>query len=167
MQPARNIEIKCRCEDLDAVRARALAAGAIDRGELHQTDTFFAAPDARLKLRVFADGTAELISYRRPDTADARASEYRRATVVDQIELAAVLAHALGVGGIVTKRRRLLIHGRTRIHLDEVEGRGRFVELETVLGAGSDADGHAELERVAIAIGIWDLARVSTPYVAL
>ena len=37
-----------------------------------------------------------------------------------------------GVRGCVRKRRNLWILDATRIHLDEVEGLGAFVELETV-----------------------------------
>ena len=40
---------------------------------------------------------------------------------------------ALGVAGRVRKKRLLYMCGATRIHLDEVEGLGDFVELEVVL----------------------------------
>ena len=41
---------------------------------------------------------------------------------------------ALGVTGRVKKKRLLYMYGVTRIHVDEVEGLGDFVELEVVLG---------------------------------
>ena len=57
----------------------------------------------------------------------------------------AVLAAALPVRGVVRKRRELLLCGRTRIHLDRVEGLGEFLELEVVLAEGEDlAAGEAE-----------------------
>ncbi|HVQ05811.1 MAG TPA: adenylate cyclase, partial [Burkholderiaceae bacterium] len=62
---ARNIEIKARIASIDAVmpRARALASGEAQL--IAQDDTFFAVPHGRLKLREFADGSAELIHYHR------------------------------------------------------------------------------------------------------
>ena len=36
----------------------------------------------------------------------------------------------MGVKGEVRKRRHLFIYEQTRIHVDEVEGLGNFMELE-------------------------------------
>lgn len=144
----RNIEIKCRCEDLDAVRTRAEALGARDAGVLRQTDTFFPAPGARLKLRDFGDGTAELIGYRRPDEAGARGSDYRLFPTTDAAGLESTLAHALGISGVVRKVRHLFLLEHTRIHLDEVEGLGSFVELETVMSGQTEAQANEELNRI-------------------
>lgn len=95
----RNIELKSRCSDLDAVRRRAEVLGARDAGMLRQRDTFFTARHARLKLRDFGDGRAELISYVRPDTAEARGSDYVICPVAQPDQLAAVLTHASGRRG--------------------------------------------------------------------
>jgi predicted adenylyl cyclase CyaB len=67
----------------------------------------------------------------------------------------------------VRKRRRLLLLEHTRIHLDEVEGLGSFVELETVLSGQSEAEAHRELERIAAALGLDPEARVSAAYIDL
>lgn len=166
-QPRRNIELKCRCRDLEAVRARALAAGAREAGVLEQRDTFFTGGRARLKLRELGAGRAELISYQRPDLAEPRASDYRVATVERAAELAAVLDQALGTAGVVEKRRRLLLLRNTRIHLDEVEGLGTFVELETVLAGQPDVEGERELAEIEAALGLERAARVAVPYVEL
>jgi predicted adenylyl cyclase CyaB len=166
-QPNRNIELKVRCEDLVAVRRRAESLGAQDRGVLHQRDVFFQSPLARLKLREFGDGTAELISYRRSDTGEPRGSDYLICPVAEPNQLAAVLSHALGTAGIVKKTRHLLLYRHTRIHLDEVDGLGSFVELETVLAGQSDADGHAELRQVAAALDLRVHDGVAEPYVEL
>ena len=44
-----------------------------------------------------------------------------------------ILSSALAVIGEVRKTRTLFLVGRTRIHIDEVEGLGAFIELEVVL----------------------------------
>ena len=47
-----------------------------------------------------------------------------------------ILTAALGVLGRVHKKRTLYCIGQTRIHLDQVEGLGHFIELEVVLSEG-------------------------------
>ena len=163
----RNLELKCRCTDLAAVRRRAEALGARDAGVLRQVDTFYEARHARLKLRDFGDGTAELISYRRPDTIEARGSDFIVCPVSSPALLADALSYALGVIGVVRKTRRLFLHRATRIHLDDVEGLGTFVELETVMSGQSAHDGQAELSEIADALGLDRDDAVPVPYVEL
>jgi adenylate cyclase class IV len=104
-----------------------------------QDDTFFHCAVGRLKLREFADGSAELIAYDRADTAGPKVSTYQRVPVVDPALLRDALATACGVLGRVRKQRRLYLIGATRVHLDEVEGLGPFLELEVVLSEAQTA----------------------------
>ena len=164
----RNIEIKARVEQPEAVleRARALADGPAEL--LEQDDSFFAVPHGRLKLRAQAGGPAELIHYERPDAEQARASDYVRVPVPDPDAMRAALARALGAAGRVRKRRWLLRVGATRIHLDRVEGLGDFIELEVVLREGqSDAEGAAVAEALMQALGLAQAPRVAPAYVDL
>ena len=141
----RNVEIKARAGDPARLRALAMALADGPPVVIEQTDTFFAAGSGRLKLRRFADGTGELIGYDRPDAAGPKTSRYGIAPVADGAALLAVLSTALPVRGVVRKRRELLLCGRTRIHLDQVEGLGHFLELEVVLAEGEGlAAGEAE-----------------------
>ena len=139
----RNVEIKARVTDLEALRARVEALADDGPHELRQEDVFFPCAAGRLKLRR-TDGGGELIHYRRPDVERAATSHFRRLTVADPEAALALLGAALGVRGVVRKRRQLYRAGTTRIHLDRVEGLGDFLELEVVLTpAGSEADGRA------------------------
>lgn len=165
--PRRNIELKYRCADLAEVRRRARELGATDAGVLQQHDVFFDAPLGRLKLRDFGDGRAELISYRRADTPDPRGSDFLVYPVADPAALRATLAHALRSGGAVRKRRHLFLYRHTRIHLDEVEALGEFVELETVMAGQSEHEAHAELRHVAAALSLKSDDAVAQPYVEL
>lgn len=163
----RNWEIKCRCGDLQAVRERARAMGARDEGIIEQDDTFFPAPGARLKLRDFGDGTGELISYVRAEADTARGSEYRIYRTADVPGMREALSHGLGIAGRVRKRRHLFLWRRTRIHLDEVEGLGSFVELETVITDQPEAAAKVELEEAARALGVNGMETVPQAYVDL
>jgi adenylate cyclase class IV len=168
---SRNVEVKARLPGgIDALlpTARALADGPEQL--IEQDDTFYAVPAGRgrLKLRRFADGTAELIHYRRADGTEARASDYVRAPVPDAAALHEALARALGVGHRVRKQRFLLLRGATRIHLDRVEGLGDFIELEVVLREGqSDAEGAAIAEALMADLGLQHAPRVAGAYADL
>jgi adenylate cyclase class IV len=137
---ARNVEIKARIDNLEAVLPLALACADGPPEAIAQDDTFFACAVGRLKLRVFADGRGELIAYERPDATGPKTSDYAIAPVADPDALRSTLARALGIGGRVIKQRTLLRVGRTRVHLDRVEGLGDFLELEVVLRDGESAD---------------------------
>jgi predicted adenylyl cyclase CyaB len=59
------------------------------------------------------------------------------------------------VRGVVRKRRYLYLVGQTRVHLDEVEGLGEFMELEVVLRPEqSDAEGQAIARDLMTRLGI-------------
>jgi homotetrameric cytidine deaminase len=145
--PARNIELKARDPQPARTLELALALGAEDRGEITQRDTYFAGARGRLKLREQEPGDDELIQYRRSDAPGARESRYRRVPVSDAPVLRDALDAALGTLVVVEKRRRLLLHENVRIHIDQVEGLGSFIELEAVAGPGSDLSGEQDTVR--------------------
>ena len=166
--PHRNVELKGRDPDPDATLAAALAAGAQDHGTLRQRDTYFAAHSGRLKLREQEPGGAQLIAYERADAARARPSAYHLVDVPDPAALGAALDAAHGTTVVVEKERRLLIHDGVRIHLDDVTGLGRWVELEAVAAPGSDLDvEHTKLARLTGALGLTDELVVAEGYAAM
>jgi homotetrameric cytidine deaminase len=166
---ALNVELKARDQDPEATRARSLALGAVEAGVLVQRDTYFAGRDGRLKLRVQQDGErAWLIAYRRPDSAEASESAYVLATVGEPDALAEALDAALGTTVIVSKQRRLLLWEGVRIHLDDVDGLGSFVEFEAVLPDAGDLEtARAKVAHLQGSLGIADDALVSVGYADL
>jgi predicted adenylyl cyclase CyaB len=161
-----NIEIKARVADPAALMNRALELATSPPRTLLQTDTFFVVPEGRLKTREFQGGAAELIFYHRPDATGPKTSSYAISRTDDGEGLRNILTDALGVRGVVAKRRILLMAGRTRIHLDEVEGLGSFMEVEVVLEEGEDpAVGEAEAAELMKHLGISTYDLVSGAYI--
>ncbi len=154
--PRRNIEFKARDPDPARSLQVSLDMGAQDEGWLHQTDTYFRVSHGRLKLRE-EETLAQLIFYERTDCAVARESRYRIVRVDDAQGLKDALAAALGVMVVVEKSRRLLLWRNVRIHLDQVHGLGRFIELEAVAEPDSDlSDDHLHVSELREVLGITD-----------
>ena len=165
----RNIEIKARVDDLAAVRERVVPLADEGPTVLEQEDTFFAVSRGRLKLRRFAAAPeAELIYYERCDIPGPKESHYRVYRTREADSLVAVLSQACGLTGVVRKRRTLHLIGQTRVHLDEVEGLGDFVELEVVLRADEDERaGLAVVRKLMAELGIGPEQLVEKAYVDL
>ncbi|EZA49459.1 hypothetical protein X777_11957 [Ooceraea biroi] len=139
----RNIEIKAQIRNIGSTSSKIEDLSDITgRRVIKQRDIFFNATRGRLKLRRFEDGSAELISYERPDVLGPRLSSYDKVTLdSDTAEsLTNILSHSIGVFGTVNKTRQLYMVGQTRVHVDEVDGLGTFMELEAKAGQKIAAD---------------------------
>lgn len=173
---ARNLELKVGCADSDLaeIRTRLAAVDPVLPGpdRMWQVDTYYRVPRGRLKLRQIdrlrADGTsdpdsgsAELIGYDRPPVHGSGWSAYRVAAVdpfvTGDLHDALALTHDVLVRAV--KRRDVVHVGATRVHLDQVEELGAFVELETVIGARGDRGATREHEAV---IALLQLDRFTT-----
>ncbi|KOF53937.1 MULTISPECIES: class IV adenylate cyclase [unclassified Achromobacter] len=151
----RNVEIKARVADLAAIEPLAAALSGREPVIIRQDDTFFRCPNGRLKLRDFGDGTGELIFYRRDDSPSLKESFYEISPTRSPDTLRKTLTLAWGVIGRVRKTRLLFLAGRTRIHLDRVEGLGEFLELEVVLRDGESTQaGMAEARTLMASLGV-------------
>ena len=150
-----NIEIKARVRDFDEIRRRAEEVSDTPLQIIHQEDTFFITEKGRLKLRVLAADRAQLIYYLRSDQEGPKRSDYHIFETPDPENLKRVLELAYGVRGVVKKTRYLYIVGQTRVHLDDVEGLGQFMELEVVMRNGqSNAEGEEIAERLMTGLGV-------------
>lgn len=148
---ARNVEIKAQVDSLDAIEPLAAALSGQEPAALTQDDTFFTCTHGRLKLREFGDGTGELIFYQRADDTGPKESFYVISPTATPDTLREALTCAYGAIGRVKKQRRVFMAGRTRIHLDRVEGLGDFLELEVVLRDGESAAAGMEEARTLMA----------------
>lgn len=150
-----NIEIKARARNFEAIKTRAEGLSDTPLEVIPQEDIFFNVPQGRLKLRILAPNQGQLIYYTRPDREGPKRSDYHIAYTADPANLKRVLELAYGVRGIVKKTRYLYLVGQTRVHLDDVQGLGQFMELEVVLHEGQgDAEGQAIAESLMASLGV-------------
>lgn len=165
---ARNVEIKARIGSIATLLP--LVARIADQGPftLTQDDTFFQCPNGRLKLRAFSENSGELIFYQRPDQTGPKTSFYRISPSDAPASLREALTLAYGSIGRVRKQRTLFLVGRTRIHLDQVEGLGDFLELEVVLNDDeSEAAGRAVADGLIAALEIRPEQLLASAYLDL
>lgn len=165
MDRKRLVELKARYEDPG--KARALLKGSEHVGTYRQTDTYFALGDRRLKLRE-VDGatTAQLVYYERPDEADVKESEVLLYETEDPATLREMLSRTLGVQVTVRKLRDIYRRDGVQVHLDEVDGLGRFLELELVVEDSVEgvAEGRATLAAMRVLFDIPDEDLVASSY---
>jgi len=163
-----NIEIKGILRDRAAAELTASRLSGTAPQTFHQEDFFFKCDGARLKLRIFAPDRGELIRYERADIAETRRSTYLIARTTDPAVLLHILTATLGRTAVVSKTRTLYLIGQTRVHLDDVEGLGEFLELEVVLQPGqSEAEGKDTAAALLADFGIEKQQIVAEAYVDL
>ena len=163
---ARNIEIKARYPDLRNALRICGEMGATYAGTDLQVDSYFRVPSGRLKIRESTLGSGSLIFYRREDKQGPKQSDYLLVEIGSSAaSLRELLTEALGILVQVRKKRQVLVYGTTRVHLDEVESLGSFVEFEYVLQENQSPEaGFSEVERLRKSLAIEDAALVSVSY---
>lgn len=131
-----NVEIKAELRDPALARSVCAALGARHIQTMDQTDTYYRVSQGRLKKRETAGEEPEWIYYERADAAAARVSRF---TIYNPEQAAQRFgATEPPVWRVVRKRRELWMLGNVRIHLDEVEGLGWFIEFEALVTPGAD-----------------------------
>jgi len=151
----RNIEIKARLHDLPAARRVAEKLATRRVGVQEQIDTYFRCANGRLKLRQITGQAAQLVWYVRPSDTRPKASDYHLVPVPQPETLLAALRAAMGIVNVVRKRREIYLWHNVRIHLDDVEGLGQFLEFESVLSPEVDESvGREQLETLMTQFGI-------------
>ncbi|MEJ2280446.1 MAG: class IV adenylate cyclase [Candidatus Bathyarchaeota archaeon] len=132
------VELKAHIDDLEVVRKKLTTLGAKYIGTLHQKDQYFEVPEGRLKLReVEENNTLELIYYQREDIAGPKKDDAFILKVQEAEEFKEILEKILTPLILVKKVREIYHLQGTQIHLDIVEGLGKFVEFERQI---SDTD---------------------------
>jgi adenylate cyclase class IV len=128
-----NVEFKAELMDIGLARSICRAIGAHPVARLEQTDIYYRLPDARLKKRETEGEPTEWILYERPSQVGAKLSTFHIYSEDEAAERFGELPRRPWV--TVRKSRELWMLGYTRIHLDEVESLGMFVEFEALICA--------------------------------
>jgi predicted adenylyl cyclase CyaB len=163
-----NIEIKARVINFPALQQRAEKMSDSPCQVIPQEDTFFNCPHGRIKLRELSPQHGQLVFYLRKDTAGPKHSDYKIFETDKPAQLKLILAQAYGVRGVISKVRYLYMVGQTRIHLDDVLGLGKFMELEVVLRPDqTDEQGQAIAEDLMQKLGILSANLIEGAYMDL
>lgn len=131
----RQLEFKAELRDPTLGRLLLIEAGARSILTLMQTDVYLAPlpdrPGLLVKIRSAPGEPTEYIAYERPDRLEPSISEFEILSEADGIARygPAPAAPAL----TVRKRREVLMRGGVRIHLDDVDGLGSFIEFEAMV----------------------------------
>ncbi len=139
-----NVEFKAELRDLDLARAICRRLGATPIASFEQIDTYFSVPSGRLKRRETQGEPPEYIFYERANRTRPKLSHfsiYTESQAQDRFGAA-----PLPTLVVVRKFRELFMLGSTRIHLDQVDGLGMFLEFESLVSRENNlADAHATI----------------------
>jgi predicted adenylyl cyclase CyaB len=164
-----NVEVKARARDPAHLR-RILEGLCTTPAEaiLQEDIFFFQTGKGRLKLRIIGADHGELIYYERDNVAGPKRSNYLITPCADPTSLRVLLSTAMGTRGCVTKQRLLYRIGNTRVHLDQVDGLGSFVELEVVLNESQTCEEAKSIaEEIMKQLGICETDLVEEAYIDL
>ena len=163
---AKNIEIKAWAGDFNRQKTIAKTLCKHPGEQIWQEDIFFNISKGRLKLRIFDSGSGELIYYIRADSSGPKVSQYEISVINEPESLKSILTSSLGVRGVIKKQRTLYKIGLTRIHFDQVEGLGNFIELEFVMQDNiSKNEALQTIENLMEKLEIQDNHLVNTAYI--
>ncbi|MDZ4756032.1 MAG: CYTH domain-containing protein [Phycisphaerae bacterium] len=143
-----NVEFKAEIRDLEVARRQCALIGARRAGRVAQIDMYFRIAEGRLKRRESTElllnehpaerplGSVEWIFYQRPDSLLARISQY---TIFTDAQARVRYGTATLIPWkVVRKSRELWLVDNVRIHLDDVDQLGLFIEFEAVVSARHD-----------------------------
>jgi adenylate cyclase, class 2 len=128
----RNLEFKASISSLSRVEEIAAKIGAVQLSHMLQVDTYFNSNSGRLKLREINNCEGQLIFYEREEETIDRWSNYKILDLQNYLFLKEILTKTNGIKAIVKKYREVYLYKNSRIHIDNVEDVGFFIEFEVI-----------------------------------
>jgi len=158
---AQNIELKIKLEEFSVVTEILHQNNIKLETILRQRDIYYKNKNGLLKLRIY-NGSGELIFYQRNEDDKDRVSNYHLLKV-DPGYAEDFFSKLFEIEVEVIKERRLYLYKNTRIHLDEVDKLGSFLELETVVNT-SLHEGKNEFSEVVQLLNLDLNKQIKTSY---
>lgn len=146
-----NLELKMKIDSVDDVIEKLQKVGAEEKETLNQKDIYYENKIGLIKLRI-ENNTFKLIQYLREEDKLERWSHYEVLNISDT-NAEEFLARIFNVETEVVKVRRLFTYLNSRIHIDQVEKLGDFIEIETVVKFDRDS-AKLEFEKLIDALNI-------------
>jgi len=135
-----NVEYKCELRDIDLVRGIIKRIGGRHVFTVKQRDTYYKLFQGRLKKRETEappneppapTEPPEWIHYHRQDRLSSKLSHF---SILDEDEARQRFGQRdMPVWVVVEKTRELWMCGSVRVHLDDVKGLGKFLEIEALV----------------------------------
>lgn len=126
-----NLELKVKVNSHESFEIILKAISADFEGLLIQKDVYYNNKNGLLKLRK-QNGEYHLIQYIRNETEGERWSNFQFISICSE-NAESFFESILKVESVVEKTRKLYLYKGTRIHLDNVNNLGLFLELETMV----------------------------------
>ena len=147
-----SVEWKAEIRDPSIVRALVRRMGAVHASTLAQLDTYYRVIDGTLLKREIKGEAPEYIHYLRPSGVRPR---HTRFTLYSEEQAAERFgSRPLPVWVVIEKQREVWLLDQLRIHLDDVQNLGRFVELEALVTPNqSISECEANIARLRTALG--------------
>lgn len=144
-----NIEMKSMYGDLEFARKKVQELGGQFLWKDTQVDTYYFTKNGKLKLRQSEKNGSELLPYLKVDDGVLKRSDYVRLPTTEPELLASLLDQLLGRQLRVRKIREVYLIENVRVHLDQVEDLGSFLEFEAVYEDDTNETREKESKKVA------------------
>jgi predicted adenylyl cyclase CyaB len=151
----KNIELKIKVDNFDSIKSKLKNLNCSFEGILNQTDVYYIASSFLLKLRK-SNSEYQLIKYYRNEVDRERISEYEILKILGENPIS-FFNSIFKISAVVNKKRELYLYKNSRIHLDEVENLGRFLEIEAIVKTNKE-EAEKEFLEIAQALGL-DLSK--------
>ncbi len=156
-----NLELKVPVHSFRKIKKILIGLKAKYEGLLNQKDVYYKNSRGLLKLRI-QNGRQSIIYYDRDETSKNRWSNYEY-LVLSGGNAESFFKKIFNVTAVVEKKRQLFLYDNTRIHLDEVKGLGKFIELETLVINGK-ADAKRRFDNTVKILGLDARSQIKKSY---
>jgi adenylate cyclase, class 2 len=131
-----SVEWKAELRDPELARVILGRLGGVRAGDTEQRDTYYRVGDGLLMKREARDEPTEWIHYRRAHYLRPRLSRFT--IYADEEAQSRFGTRPMPVWVVVEKRRTIWLAGSVRVHFDDVQHLGWFLEIEALVSRSAN-----------------------------